>query len=95
MKKTGQCPRCAGRKVGHLAYVNDQDDYAGTKRALAVALIPRKGILVDTIARDVHVASVEAWVCTECGYFEEYVRSPESVPWEQLEHFTWFQPDED
>lgn len=32
---------------------------------------------------------VEAYVCTSCGYFEEYVVAPQQVPWEDLEGFSW------
>ncbi len=26
----------------------------------------------------------EAYACEECGYFEEYVKNPEEMPWENL-----------
>jgi len=34
-------------------------------------------------------ADAEAYVCTECGYFEEYVKDPGAVPWEKLAPFHW------
>ncbi|MCA9300161.1 MAG: hypothetical protein KDA28_13905 [Phycisphaerales bacterium] len=34
-------------------------------------------------------ATVEALVCTECGYFEEYVKNPKDLDWEQLPLFQW------
>ena len=33
--------------------------------------------------------AVEAYVCTECGYFEEYVVSPADVPWDEMNDFEW------
>ena len=34
-------------------------------------------------------ATVEAFVCTECGHFEEYVKDAGNVPWDKLPHFRW------
>jgi predicted nucleic-acid-binding Zn-ribbon protein len=32
---------------------------------------------------------LEAYVCTACGYYESYVKQPETVPWTKLEGFAW------
>lgn len=34
-------------------------------------------------------AVVEAYVCTECGYFEEYVKKPGAIKWEKLKQFKY------
>jgi len=89
MKKTGQCPKCLSRKLGHLDYVTDRDEYPGTTRSLAVGLHKSRGLFSEVLDRDHAASPVEAWVCTACGYFEEHVRDPANVDWASLEHFTW------
>ena len=32
---------------------------------------------------------LEAFVCTECGYLETYVKDPTTVPFEKLRGFSW------
>ena len=39
------------------------------------------------------VAQTEAYVCTECGWFEEYVARPEEVPWNRAEGGRWYSGD--
>jgi hypothetical protein len=34
-------------------------------------------------------ANIEAFVCADCGYFEEYVKDTGNVPWDKLPHFRW------
>lgn len=41
------------------------------------------------LSSEEHSAEVEAFVCTECGYLEEYVKAPADVPWESLPLFRW------
>ncbi len=35
------------------------------------------------------VAQLEAFVCAECGFYELYLREPESMRFEELEGFQW------
>lgn len=39
------------------------------------------------------VGQLEAYVCTECGYHETYVREPKTLPWDDLQGFTWVNSD--
>ena len=42
-----------------------------------------------TVERRGLVCATEAYVCSGCGFFEEYVREPESVNWDDLHGATW------
>ena len=39
-------------------------------------------------ADDLKVGTVEAYICTDCGYIELYVMDPHSVPFKDIEEFT-------
>jgi hypothetical protein len=55
------------------------------------------GLFGGTSTREVRVerlmAQTEAYVCTECGWFEEYVARPEEVPWNRAEGGRWYSGD--
>lgn len=81
MKKSGQCPKCAGQKIGRFHRLTDFDGkYADKGRVLGHD---------GESGFDANTASVEAYVCTECGFFEEYVKAPDSVAWGALSDFSW------
>ena len=84
MKTTGICPKCQRLKIGHFPYVADETDATtgpGSRRTL---WRQSKGFFKGEDRAD-----IEAYVCTECGYFEEYVINPKSVAWENLKPFKW------
>jgi predicted nucleic-acid-binding Zn-ribbon protein len=92
MKKSGVCPKCNGQRVGRMAYVADESDATtepGRKRSLWWQLEKTGGFFSMP---DQHRADVEAYVCTQCGYFEEYVKDAHLVEWEKLEPFNWHRP---
>ncbi|HSR48184.1 MAG TPA: hypothetical protein VLL77_09400 [Anaerolineales bacterium] len=35
------------------------------------------------------VGNLEAYLCTNCGLFETYVKDPSSVPYESIIGITW------
>jgi len=39
------------------------------------------------------VGPLEAYVCTECGYHETFVREPKTVAWDDVQGFTWVNPE--
>jgi predicted nucleic-acid-binding Zn-ribbon protein len=88
MKRTRRCPKCKCRKIGYISTV--MDDTAGGQRPRRLAETREGGFL--KFGGAVHAAEVEAYVCTECGYFEEYVKKPRDVPWDRLEAFERLQP---
>jgi len=86
MKTSGKCAKCGGTRVGRFEYVADETDATtgpGQKRSLWWQM--EGGFFSKTRIG----ADAEAYVCTECGYFEEYVKDPGAVPWEKLAPFHW------
>ena len=83
MRESGVCPKCQGTKIGHLGRVVDWDRGA-VERRLAQGRVGRMSAY----------GPVEAYICTECGFFEEYVKDPATVPWTSLDSFTWHRPGE-
>ena len=89
MKSTWSCPKCKSDRVGYLEEVlGDGGSQSHGKRKvghvqtgslLGMALLQAQG-------------DFEAFVCTVCGYFEEYVRSPEAIAWDRVEGFRWCHP---
>jgi hypothetical protein len=89
MKTTGVCPKCESERVGRLEYVADESDVTtrpGRRRSLWWEVEKTGGFFS---AGAEHRAEVEAYVCTGCGYFEEYVKDPHLIEWEKLEPFNW------
>jgi predicted nucleic-acid-binding Zn-ribbon protein len=89
MKRTATCPKCQSTKIGRFDHVADESDATtepGRRRSLWWQL--EGGFWSKTE----HRAEVEAYVCTECGYFEEYVKNPGAVSWEKLAPFSWHRP---
>jgi hypothetical protein len=86
MKRTWKCPKCESDRIGYFEKLPDQGHTARTdKRVIGTAFTSQfMGIGVGTMAGE-----VEAFVCTSCGYFEEYVKAPQSIPWDQMAHFRW------
>jgi len=94
MKTSGACPKCRGTSVVHLPVVNDAGDWFGdgegpaskrtgghpVPRALGLVFKKASGGLFSSDSY-APAAETEAFVCTACGYVEEYVKSAASVPW--------------
>lgn len=94
MKRSNVCPKCQGVAIVHLPVVTDAGDWAGdsegtlndrrgihhVSRALGLVFKKSAGGLFDS---DTYtpVAETEAYICTGCGYAEEYVKDAASVPW--------------
>jgi len=77
MKTSKKCPKCGSKKVGHLDTVMDDIGHSKPQpRKLAESL---DGGAWQLGPRTAFSANVEAYVCTECGYFEEYVKG--AKPW--------------
>ena len=87
MKNEHRCPKCGSTHGGYFDTV--MDDIG------AIEAVPRK--LADARASGTWnlgpsakaKAEVEAYVCTQCGYFEEYVKDAQNVDWEAIENFHW------
>jgi predicted nucleic-acid-binding Zn-ribbon protein len=84
MKESGRCPKCQSHRVGHLEAVVDRLKNKGLSLRKILfedgkSFEPAGGLRGQT----------EAYICTECGYFEEYLKEPADVPWENLYGFSW------
>lgn len=86
MKRTWTCPKCQGTRVGYFESLPDAGRSSQSdKRMIGVAFPAQRGFI--SVGRQ--VGEVEAFICTDCGYFEEYVKAPHTIPWDQVEHFRW------
>ncbi len=82
MRTSGKCTKCGSLAIGHLSrLVDDTGERGGARFATALLGID------TTIAQG--AGPLEAYVCTECGYLETYVRAPATVPFEKLQGFRW------
>ncbi|MGE0401844.1 MAG: hypothetical protein AB7T06_34395 [Kofleriaceae bacterium] len=112
MKRSKQCPKCQSLRIGHIAFQVDANDVHvarderedhqyinAARQAVSRSLgIQRTVQRLEDAGRVLPlVGQLEAYVCTECGYHETYVRDPRSVPWHDLQGFTWVnsEPPED
>jgi len=93
--RDGTCPKCKGTRIGFFehvldAYSNNSAELRVTNREFRKlsAINESTGFFSSTL----HEAVVEALVCTECGYFEEYIKNPGEVEWERLPLFRWYKP---
>lgn len=89
MKKSARCPKCDSPRVGHFRRQLDRSGEYDTAHERMVGTAETG--LVFTV--EVMTGAMEAYVCTECGYFESYVVSPRSVAFDKLEGFRWVNPE--
>ena len=106
MKQTGTCPKCQGQRVMHVHAVADAGDWVGTgtgnlSTRSATHPVPRRVLLHRRAEKGVFggaseshdlTGEVEAYVCADCGYFEEYLKNPEQIPWAEIAHATPWKP---
>ncbi len=90
MRQSKQCPKCQSHKVGYINYQPEGDGISLRWRVIASVREP--ATFGPGRSR---VGELEAYVCTECGYYESYVRSPDKVKWDQLSGFRMLNPDPD
>ncbi len=98
MKSTRKCPKCRSERVGYLANVlGDGDPHGGASRSQSYGR--RKVGVAQTRSNALPGHPViegygdfEAFICTECGYFEEYAKEPTAIAWEKIEGFRWCKP---
>jgi len=85
MKRTGICTKCSGRRVIRLAVVPDASDFTGSSGSVndrqGYAHTPR--MILPTTDGEV-AGATEAYVCAECGWFEEYLANPEKIAWDNI-----------
>ena len=89
MKASKQCPKCNSLRVGYLETVADKGEYDTSTWSAAIGKTETKGWFGGGKV----VGELEAFLCADCGYFEQYVKSPEKVPYDKLQGFHWLNPE--
>ena len=72
MKKSGSCPKCGGREVGHAETVLDRG-YMDMEHAMSLGT---KKSVNGWFSPRVPNGELEAFTCQGCGYTEFYVKDP-------------------
>jgi predicted nucleic-acid-binding Zn-ribbon protein len=89
MKQSWQCTKCRGRRVGYLGTVADSGPRGLHSRKIGEAV--SGAVLGMRVLKS--AGEIEAFVCTDCGYFEEYVKDPGSIDWNSMNGFRWCRPE--
>jgi predicted nucleic-acid-binding Zn-ribbon protein len=90
MKKSWKCPKCESLRVGYLEHASDESEaHRDSRRRLGYA---KTGSVLGLQVLAGH-GELEAFVCADCGYFEEYVKDPQAVRWHDLSGFRWCRPE--
>ena len=95
MKFDEKCPKCDSMKIGFIDRVIDRKGgtLAGNVAGV-VGMAAKEGHFKGADVRPGDLwGRLEAYICTECGYYEQYVHRPEQVPFEMLEGFRWVHED--
>ena len=89
MKATATCPKCQSQHIARVTHVADATGYVGFGNDITAnggrAPVARR--LLASVAEDgtqKTTGDVEAYVCTQCGYFEEYLADPTKVDWKHV-----------
>ena len=61
-------------------------------RYIAYTAEETKGLFGGASVSRRPAAPTEAFVCGACGWFEEYVKAPTNVAWDQVEGARWYKP---
>ena len=88
MKRTERCPKCDSSKIC-VVDVPSGCEVVGFFMHQPVGMAVEERFLGSSY---VPVGQLESWVCTECGYLETYVKSPSTVPFEQIAGVRWVDP---
>ena len=105
MKQTGKCPKCESKQVMRVERVADAAEWSGygsgdlsarsgtspVTRQLLLRRTQRAGLL-GTQEEFSLVGDVEAYVCADCGYFEEYLAHPRRIDWSSITHAAPWSP---
>jgi predicted nucleic-acid-binding Zn-ribbon protein len=83
MKASKQCPKCDSLKVGYLERTLDKGEHVHVDAV--VGITKPWGWLGGREP----LGGFEAYVCTDCGYFEHYVKGPGEFDFTALQGFHW------
>jgi predicted nucleic-acid-binding Zn-ribbon protein len=87
--KNGKCLKCGGVQIRRLDVILNQNTSLGNSPEIHYRNKPLRTI--GAVKKKTGVLSskafhflTEAYACVECGYFEEYVKNPQEMPWDDL-----------
>ena len=86
MKEGKQCPKCQSLRIGHLESVPDEA-HGGIHQASIYASFSVWSGRKDSFG------ILHAYLCTDCGYYEQYVKDVRSLPYDKLRGFSWVNPE--
>jgi predicted RNA-binding Zn-ribbon protein involved in translation (DUF1610 family) len=87
MKTSHVCPKCGSDRIGHLDQVADVADQSKLHpQHIASKTTSSWGGLLGTIEM---VGKIEAYVCTQCGFYETYVCDAPKISFEDVDGFRW------
>lgn len=88
MKLRRQCPKCQSPRVGYLETILDQQgDGAGSSQKIGKVSEKLMAFRVKTAAGE-----TEAYICADCGYYETYIKNPDTISWDDMDKFHWLNP---
>jgi len=96
MKQTHICPKCKATKIGYINNViNKTDTRAGSYSVVGYSNAPlgtttsesKKSFGIKVVKKE-SIGELEAYICTSCGYYETYIKSP-SIQYENIDGFKW------
>lgn len=90
MKRTWQCPKCESAQVGYFESLIDASRESYVSRSIGLLEGDEGGWLGPGYTAS---GEIEAFVCTDCGYFEEYVKDPKNINWDKMEGWRWCHPE--
>lgn len=91
MKESKQCPKCHSLEIGYMERMYEFCE-APSSSGHPFAPVSVGYMKTEAAEREIPVGHIEAFICTKCGYYETYVKDPESVPFQFLEGFRWLNP---
>jgi predicted nucleic-acid-binding Zn-ribbon protein len=74
MKRTRTCPKCGSRQILYVQEVADVGE--STAEPARLAFVQRMGPFGNY---GTGAGLIEAYVCSGCGYFEQYLREPLTI----------------
>ena len=95
MKRTGTCPKCDSRKIGHLENVIHRTEAETASQSirghcpapLGVGESVSGGLI--KVTKEGPVGELEAYFCGSCGFYETYIKDISSIPFETIIGFKW------
>jgi predicted nucleic-acid-binding Zn-ribbon protein len=95
MKQSHTCPKCSSQKIGYLenvihraeVFVEGADRIGHSEAPLGIQRTESQGFI--KVIKEEPAGSLEAYFCTDCGYYETYVKDSASLQFDSIVGFSW------